>query len=85
MKELTTFTTGSRRGYICVDMQGVESDVKKIPESLKGLRGNMLRALRALRQAGATYYTTANYQGVPSAGYAYSTLFCYTTYTGYTD
>lgn len=83
MKEITTWTTGSRRGYIRVAARGVETAPQPIPADLHGLRGNIRCALDYMQRHGCTHYTTANYQGV--AGVCYNTTqYCYTVYTGYT-
>ena len=82
MKEITTYTTGSRRGYIRVAARGVETDPQPIPADLHGLRGNIRRALDYLQRRGCTHYTVCDWQGVPSKGY--SNQYCYTVYTGYT-
>ena len=81
MKYVIHYTTGSRRGYIRVADQGVETAPAEIPESLAGLRGNKRRALELLKSRGATYYTVCDEQGVPSKGY--SNQYCYSVYTGY--
>lgn len=82
MVEVTTYTTGSRRGYIRVAARGVETDPQPIPADLHGLRGNIRRALDYLQRRGCTHYTVCDWQGVPSKGY--SNQYCYTVYTGYT-
>ena len=82
MKEITTWTTGSRRGYIRVAARGVETAPQPIPADLHGLRGNIRWALDYLPGRGCTRYTVANYQGVPDQGS--SNQYCYTVYTGYT-
>lgn len=87
MKKVITYTTGSRWGYVHVADQGVESDFIPIPATLRGIRGNLRKALEAFRRHGCTHYTVANDQGVPCASdglYHYSTSYCYTVYTGYT-
>lgn len=83
MKEVTTWTTGSRRGYIRVAARGVETAPQPIPADLHGLRGNIRYALDYLQRHGCTHYTAANYQGVPGVCYN-TTQYCYTVYTGYT-
>jgi hypothetical protein len=80
-KTVTSWTTGSQRGYIHVADRGHESDIEAIPESLKGVRGNRRRALKALPYSGATHYTVAWHQGVPGKGY--SNQYCYAEYIGY--
>lgn len=75
------YWTGSRRGYIRVANQGVESTPAEIPESLVGLRGNKRWALWKLKAMGATHYTIKDCQGVPGKGY--SNQYCYSIYTGY--
>lgn len=82
MKEITTWTTGSRRGYIRVANRGVETAPQPVPADLHGLRGNIRQALDYLQRRGCTHYTTSNYQGVPCKGY--SNQYCYSVYTGYT-
>ena len=81
MKSISQYVTGSKRGYIHVADREKESEIKPIPETLDGLRGNVLRAMRRLAEAGATHYTVAWDQGVPGKGY--SNQYCYATYTGY--
>ena len=81
MAEITAYTTGSRRGYICVANRGVETAPQLIPTDLHGLRGNIRRALDYLQRHGCTHYTTCGCQGVPGKGY--SNQYCYTVYTGY--
>ena len=83
MKEVTTYTTGSRRGYIHVADRGAETAQHPIPSTMTGLRGNYRRAMDALRRAGCTHYTIVSYQGVPCKGY--SNQYCYDVYTGYAD
>lgn len=81
MQYVTHYTTGSRRGYIRVADQGVETAPAEIPESLAGLRGNQRRALELLKSNGATHYTVCDYQGVPGKGY--SNYYCFSVYSGY--
>lgn len=81
MKTVGQWRTGSRRGYIHVSDNGVESELHKIPDTLKGLRGNKRWAMVALKQKGATHYTIAHFQGVPRKGY--SNQYCYSVYYGY--
>lgn len=81
MQYVIHYTTGSRRGYIRVADQGVETAPAEIPESLAGLRGNQRRALELLKSRGATHYTVCDCQGVPTKGY--SNQYCYSIYTGY--
>lgn len=83
MKSVGEWVTGSRRGYIHVANQGVESKPERIPESLYGLRGNHRWALESLSRRGATHYTVAWFQGVPYKGY--SNKFQYAVYTGYKE
>lgn len=83
MKSVGEWVTGSRRGYIHVANQGVESKPERIPESLCGLRGNHRWALKSLSRRGATHYTVRWHQGVPFKGY--SNQFCYAVYTGYKE
>ena len=81
MKEIGTFVTGSRRGYVRVADRGVESPLTPVPASLKGLRGNERKAMECFQQKGATHYTKASYPGVPLKGY--SNQYCYDVYTAY--
>ncbi len=83
MKKMCSFTTGSKRGYIYVSLQGVESDFFPVPDSLSGLRGNERKAMRYFKNNGVKYYTVAWYQGVPGKGY--SNQYCYCVYYGYGD
>lgn len=88
MKKVATYTTGSRYDYVRVSKQGVESEPMPIPSTLKGLRGNIRKALEYFRRRGCTHYTVADDQGVPCASdglYHYSTSYCYSIYTGYTE
>ena len=55
--------------------------MREVPESLEGLKGNELLAMKLFVRHGATHYTLMNIQGVPGKGY--STQYCYTVYTGY--
>jgi hypothetical protein len=80
---VSSYTTGSYRGYIPVAKRGLESEVKPVPGNLDGLRGNQRKAMRRFIDCGATRYTTKSYQGVPGKGY--SNQYCYTVYTGYTE
>ncbi len=85
MKEIyvhvAVYETGSHYGYVPVAKRGVESDFIPVPATLKGLRGNMRKAMAFLQSHGATHYTKASCQGVPGKGY--STQYCYDIYTGY--
>lgn len=83
MKYVSTFITGSQRGYVKVQNQGVESEFKEIPEDLYGMRGNIRWALEKFKAKGATHYTVTEYQGVPSRGY--STQYMYREYKGYAN
>ena len=77
---ITTYTTGSRRGYIRVAQQGVGSAPIAIPADLTGIRGNLRWALGTFRRKGCTYYTIRHCQGVPGKGY--SNQYCYSVYGG---
>ena len=81
MTYVTSFGTGSRRGYIRVGSRGKESGMTPIPSTLTGIRGNKRKALDWLVRNGCTHYTIAWYQGVPGKGY--SNQYCYATYRGY--
>lgn len=83
MKFVAEYITGSCRGYVRVADRGAETQPERIPEDLTGERGNFRRALAHLRDKGATYYTIANYQGVPDKGY--SNQYCYSIYRGYSE
>ena len=66
LDQCVEFTTGSRRGYIKIADQGKESEMKKIPEDISKLRGNMRKAMKALTEVHhCTHYTITYYQGVP--------------------
>lgn len=81
MKQIGVFVTGSRRGYVRVAERGKETPLMVIPTSLKGLRGNMRKALEYFQSKGATHYTIASYPGVPSKGY--SNQYCFDVYRAY--
>lgn len=81
MVQIAMFVTGSRRGYVRVAYRGKESQIMAIPSSLKGLRGNERKALVYFQSRGATHYTIASHQGVPTKGY--SNQYCFDVYTGY--
>nr|DAI49519.1 MAG TPA: hypothetical protein [Caudoviricetes sp.] len=83
MKQITTFTTGSQRGYIHVAARGVNSGLCPIPADLTGTRGNYRKAMELFSSKGATHYAVAWYQGVPCKGY--SNQYCYAVYTAYAD
>lgn len=83
MKNVANFVTGSKRGYVKVKNQGIESEYIKIPNSLKGQRGNIRRALESFTAKGATHYTITEYQGVPGKGY--SSQYKYAEYKGYRE
>lgn len=82
MKEVCSFTTGSRRGYVRVGERNLYP-LLKVPESLDGLRGNGRKVCRAMMDSGATMYTWYHVQGVPGKGY--STQYYYTVYVGYAE
>ena len=81
MTQIAIFVTGSRRGYVRVAYRGKETHMMPIPSTLKGLRGNHRRALQYFISRGATHYTIASYQGVPTKGY--SNQYCFDIYTAY--
>ena len=72
------FVTGLRRGYIRISDRK-EGDFIAIPESLKGIRGNLRWALEKFRQQGCTHYTVEDRQ------YPNSTSYCFTVYRGYKE
>lgn len=75
---ITDYLTGLRRGYIRVENRK-ESDYIAIPESLKGIRGNLRWALEKFIAQGCTHYTTQDLQ------LAHSAQYCYTLYRGYKE
>lgn len=81
MKCICDYRTGSRRGYISVVNRGAECDLRPVPDTLEGLRGNERKAMTYFQSMGATHYTCAWFQGVPDKGY--SNQFCYCVYYGY--
>lgn len=72
------FVTGLRRGYIRV-ADRTESDFIAIPATLKGIRGNLRRALEQFIAVGCTHYTVEDRQ------YQDSTSYCFTVYRGYKE
>lgn len=83
MKQISSFVTGSRRGYIKVAHRLVESEPLPIPEDMQRFSGNKKKALAYLKEKGANYYAVAHSQGVPSKGY--SNQYCYSIYYGYAE
>lgn len=75
---ITDYLTGLRRGYIRV-ADRTESEKIAIPESLKGIRGNLRWALEKFIAQGCTHYTTQDLQ------LAHSAQYCYTVYLGYKE
>lgn len=75
---ITKYLTGLRRGYIRV-ADRTESEKTAIPESLKGIRGNLRAALEDFAQQGCTHYTVEQRQ------LKTSTQYCYTLYRGYKE
>lgn len=74
---ITDFETGLRRGYICV-ADRKEGEYIALPETLKGLRGNLRKALEKFAKQGCTHYTMQDYQ-------SNSTQYCFTVYRGYKE
>ena len=72
------FVTGLRRGYICVANRK-EGEYIALPESLKGLRGNLRKALEKFAKQGCTHYTIQDLQ------LAHNSQYCYTVYRGYKE
>lgn len=75
---ITDFETGLRRGYIRVADRKV-SDYIAIPDTLKGIRGNLRGALKKFIAQGCTHYTIQDLQ------YKNSTQYCFTIYSGYKE
>lgn len=72
------YTTGTKRGYIKVADQRVESEIKPVYNPKK-YRGNARWAMQQLIDHDATHYTITWYQ-VPN-----STQYCFAIYTGYKE
>lgn len=79
---IATYITGSSRGYIHVANRGIESALRPL-QPVAGLRGNIRKAMQYFAAKGATHYTVAHFQGVPSKGY--SNQYCYAAYYGYKE
>lgn len=77
MKKIVSFETGSSRGYCSVKECGLESDFIKVPDSLKGLRGNFRKAMSLFIDNDCDYYTVAKFP------YYRSNQYCYYVYYGY--
>lgn len=77
---ITNFVTGLRREYILVSKRN-ESKYIALPglDDLKGIRGNIRKALTKFNIEGCTHYTIQDLQLDHSAQY------CYTVYRGYKE
>lgn len=77
---ITDFVTGLRRDYITISKRN-ESEYMALPglEQLKGIRGNIRKALTKFNTAGCSHYTIQDLQ------VANSSLYSFTIYRGYKE
>lgn len=77
---ITNFVTGLRREYILVSKRN-ESKFIALPglDDLKGIRGNIRKALTKFNMERCTHYTIQDLQ------LANSSQYCYTVYRGYKE
>ena len=77
MVKVVRFETGSKRGYCTVKEDGVEGDFIKVPDSIKGLRGNFRKAIELFIANGCEYYTVCKCRYYSSNSYHYLIYYGY--------